>query len=444
MKKIQIKKFFAGAAAIITVFANVALLAVPSTAQAACSYTINFDVDKRNATPESSLYLTAESRRSGTGCRDTVHFQFIARDKVWGSLEEKGLYRSKQGLLNAEYALSSSFFYDSKLNAEVARATFTYDLKNLDFSNLTNPNSLPVFARVIGYNSIGSNDVLRQSGDINITISGSSGSTTQPGVSNITLNFDRTAYSPGDTVQLRMGISPIKNLPNAVLIKTYVGAREVGSFEKANTALSTVQTTTQTQTIPVAEGGYFNNGLNDVRVTVVNKNNTAVKYAEGTGKVFVEGLKVSASGGAGAGAGAGAGSGAGAGAGTGAGTGAGAGAGSAAASPKLDEKLFNPLPTDSLTGTVLTVAKGFLAIVALWAVTFIIIGAFKLTMAQGNEEAYIAAKKTIIWAVLGMVVAMLSFSIIAIVQSVLQISVPPVPTNNSSKEGDQPVKNLNN
>ncbi|MBI3231921.1 MAG: hypothetical protein HYZ51_02480 [Candidatus Doudnabacteria bacterium] len=95
--------------------------------------------------------------------------------------------------------------------------------------------------------------------------------------------------------------------------------------------------------------------------------------------------------------------------------------------PKLTEFLFNPLPIDSLTGTLLTIAKGFLAIVALWAVVFIIIGGFKLTMAQGNEESYLAAKKTITWAILGVVVAVLSFSIIAIVQNLLQIKVPEPP-----------------
>jgi len=107
---------------------------------------------------------------------------------------------------------------------------------------------------------------------------------------------------------------------------------------------------------------------------------------------------------------------------------------------KLNEFLFNPLPTDSLTGALLTVAKGFLGIIALWAITFIIIGAFKLIMAQGHEEDYVTAKKTITWAVLGLIVAMLSFSIIAIVQNILQIKVPSPPKENSSK-GDNPVEN---
>ena len=98
----------------------------------------------------------------------------------------------------------------------------------------------------------------------------------------------------------------------------------------------------------------------------------------------------------------------------------------------LTETLFNPLPSDSLTGTLLTIAKGFLAIVGIWAVVFIMIGGFKMVMSQGNEEAYLAAKKTITWAVLGIVVAMMSFSIIAIVQNLIGARTPDYP-------GDQPV-----
>jgi hypothetical protein len=43
--------------------------------------------------------------------------------------------------------------------------------------------------------------------------------------------------------------------------------------------------------------------------------------------------------------------------------------------------------------------------------------------AAGNEETYGQAKKTVTWAVLGLIVAMLSFSIVAIVQNLLQATV---------------------
>ena len=43
--------------------------------------------------------------------------------------------------------------------------------------------------------------------------------------------------------------------------------------------------------------------------------------------------------------------------------------------------------------------------------------------AAGNEEALTKAKKTIVWAILGLVLALLSFSIIAIVQDLLQSNI---------------------
>lgn len=89
--------------------------------------------------------------------------------------------------------------------------------------------------------------------------------------------------------------------------------------------------------------------------------------------------------------------------------------------------LYNPLPIDSLTGALLLVAKGFLGVIAIWASVFIIIGGFQMVMSAGNEEAVLKAKKTITWAVLGLVVAVMSFSIIAIVQNLFKATVKEVP-----------------
>jgi hypothetical protein len=67
----------------------------------------------------------------------------------------------------------------------------------------------------------------------------------------------------------------------------------------------------------------------------------------------------------------------------------------------------------------LYIGKGFLALIGAWAVIAIIIGGFRMILAQGNEEAYGQANKSIQRAVIGVVVALLSFSIIAIVQDLL-------------------------
>ncbi len=91
--------------------------------------------------------------------------------------------------------------------------------------------------------------------------------------------------------------------------------------------------------------------------------------------------------------------------------------------PNEQDCLYNPLPTDALTDVFLLIVKGFLGIVAIWGVMFIIVGGFRMVMAAGNEEAYTQAKKTITWAILGVVVALLSFSIMAIVQNLLHANI---------------------
>lgn len=85
------------------------------------------------------------------------------------------------------------------------------------------------------------------------------------------------------------------------------------------------------------------------------------------------------------------------------------------------DKLINPLPIDNLTGMFLFIVKGFLAIIGVWGVLFVIVGGFRMIMAAGNEEQYLAAKKTITWAILGVVIAVMSFSIIAIVQNLIGV-----------------------
>jgi hypothetical protein len=91
--------------------------------------------------------------------------------------------------------------------------------------------------------------------------------------------------------------------------------------------------------------------------------------------------------------------------------------------------LFNPLPEADLVHVFLLVAQGFLAILGILAAVFIIVGGFEMVIASGNEEAYLKAKKTIIWAVLGLVVATLSFSIIAIVEDFLGVNIPAATTS---------------
>ena len=93
--------------------------------------------------------------------------------------------------------------------------------------------------------------------------------------------------------------------------------------------------------------------------------------------------------------------------------------------------LINPITGyDNLTALLVNIMKGFLGIIAVWAVVFIVIGGFKMVVSSGNEEAVLSARKTITWAVLGLLVAVLSFAIVAIVQNLIGVSVPANPQGN--------------
>jgi hypothetical protein len=108
---------------------------------------------------------------------------------------------------------------------------------------------------------------------------------------------------------------------------------------------------------------------------------------------------------------------------------AGPGSGGAPTGPSTQgnsvSTLYNPLPEEDIVHAFLLVAQGLLGILGVLAVTFIIVGGFQMVIAAGNEEMLVKAKKTILWAVLGLLIALLSFSIIAIVQDILKTNIKP-------------------
>ncbi len=104
----------------------------------------------------------------------------------------------------------------------------------------------------------------------------------------------------------------------------------------------------------------------------------------------------------------------------------------ATAPPGTPNCLYNPLPTGDFTTFMLLIIKWILGIIGIFAVLFIMIGGFKMITAQGNQESYEGAKKTITWAVIGLVVAILSFSMIAIVENLLQANITNVSTTTQS------------
>lgn len=59
------------------------------------------------------------------------------------------------------------------------------------------------------------------------------------------------------------------------------------------------------------------------------------------------------------------------------------------------------------------------ALAASISVLFIIIGGYQLVMSRGNAEAITSGKKTITWAIVGLVVALLAFAVIRVVDQLI-------------------------
>lgn len=62
--------------------------------------------------------------------------------------------------------------------------------------------------------------------------------------------------------------------------------------------------------------------------------------------------------------------------------------------------------------------SGFLGIVGLTSVVFIIVGGIQMYLAAGNDEALQKAKKTVLWAIGGLIVSILSVAIVSIISKI--------------------------
>lgn len=80
----------------------------------------------------------------------------------------------------------------------------------------------------------------------------------------------------------------------------------------------------------------------------------------------------------------------------------------------------NPIPYDSIGELIVAAIRFILTMLGAVTVFFIVWGSVKMVISQGNESAIKNAKATIQWAVIGLVVALTSFSVIALVQSFLR------------------------
>lgn len=81
----------------------------------------------------------------------------------------------------------------------------------------------------------------------------------------------------------------------------------------------------------------------------------------------------------------------------------------------------SPISIKSLGELITTGIKYLLGFLATLSVLFIIIGGVRMVVSGGSEGEVKAGKQTVTWAVVGMVVSLLAFTIINVVQSLLKV-----------------------
>lgn len=95
---------------------------------------------------------------------------------------------------------------------------------------------------------------------------------------------------------------------------------------------------------------------------------------------------------------------------------------SSAASCGTDSTICNPIAggkVNDIPSLIVLVIKYLVALIGIVAVLMIIVGGYQMVTSAGNEEGYKKAKQTITYAVIGLVIAVLSYSVAAIVENTL-------------------------
>lgn len=80
----------------------------------------------------------------------------------------------------------------------------------------------------------------------------------------------------------------------------------------------------------------------------------------------------------------------------------------------------NPLKANSIPELLVRLMRILLGLIAAVAVVVIIVSGFRMVFSQGNPVALTKAKAAITWAIIGLIVALMAFSIIAILQRLIE------------------------
>lgn len=88
------------------------------------------------------------------------------------------------------------------------------------------------------------------------------------------------------------------------------------------------------------------------------------------------------------------------------------------------ENIQPPIEIDSVGQFFSVAIKYFFTIIAALAVFAIIIGGWQWVMSQGNEQMVTTGKKTIVWALFGLLIALSAFTIVTLILNALGATPP--------------------
>lgn len=83
--------------------------------------------------------------------------------------------------------------------------------------------------------------------------------------------------------------------------------------------------------------------------------------------------------------------------------------------------LWNPLNFETVPQLIASLLRILFVLIGIAAVIIIIIAGFRMVLASGNEEELTKAKKAITWAIIGLIISLMSFSIVAIIERLIQV-----------------------
>lgn len=86
-----------------------------------------------------------------------------------------------------------------------------------------------------------------------------------------------------------------------------------------------------------------------------------------------------------------------------------------AAATTLDKNDLNIPKVEATNGTVTSLFNGVLMVAGIVAIIFIVLGGIKYSTSQGDSNSTAQAKEMIIYALVGIVIVMMSFAILQLV-----------------------------